>query len=79
MLEKKVQIVADTAPALRHQSQAIRSENLVYVSGQTGCDPATGSLAEGLAAQTERHDPVRSRAEAQGRHVVELEIGRAHV
>ena len=54
MLEKKVKIVADTAPALRNQSQAIRSENLVYVSGQTGCDPATGSLAEGLDAQTER-------------------------
>lgn len=54
VLEKKIKIVADTAPALRHQSQAIRSENLVYVSGQTGCDPATGSLAEGLDAQTER-------------------------
>jgi 2-iminobutanoate/2-iminopropanoate deaminase len=54
VLEKKVKIVADTAPALRNQSQAIRCENLVYVSGQTGCDPATGSLAEGLDAQTGR-------------------------
>jgi 2-iminobutanoate/2-iminopropanoate deaminase len=54
VMEKKVQIVADAAPALRNQSQVIRSENLVYVSGQTGCDPATGSLAEGLDAQTER-------------------------
>jgi 2-iminobutanoate/2-iminopropanoate deaminase len=54
VLERKVQVVADTAPALRNQSQAIRLENLVYVSGQTGCDPATGSLAEGLDAQTER-------------------------
>jgi 2-iminobutanoate/2-iminopropanoate deaminase len=50
--EKKVQIVADTAPTLRNQSQAIRCENLVYVSGQTGCDPATGFIAEGLDAQT---------------------------
>ena len=54
VMEKKVRIVADTVPALRNQSQAIRCENLVYVSGQTGCDPATGSLAEGLDAQTER-------------------------
>jgi 2-iminobutanoate/2-iminopropanoate deaminase len=54
VMEKKVKIVADTVPALRNQSQAIRCENLVYVSGQTGCDPATGSLAEGLDAQTER-------------------------
>lgn len=54
VMEKKVQIAADTAPALRNQSQAVRCENLVYVSGQTGCDPATGSLAEGLDAQTER-------------------------
>ncbi|MEY2481899.1 MAG: hypothetical protein QOK24_427 [Verrucomicrobiota bacterium] len=52
MMERKIKIVADTAPALRNQSQAIRCENLVYVSGQTGCDPATGSLAEGLDAQT---------------------------
>lgn len=54
MMEEKVRIVADTGPALRNQSQAIRCENLVYVSGQTGCDPATGSLAEGLDAQTEQ-------------------------
>lgn len=54
MIEKKINIVADKAPALRNQSQAIRCENLLYVSGQTGCDPATGFLAEGLDAQTER-------------------------
>lgn len=53
-MEKKVRIVADTVPARRNQSQAIRCDNLLYVSGQTGCDPATGSLAEGLDAQTER-------------------------
>ena len=54
VMERKVKIVADTAPVLRNQSQAVRSENLVYVSGQIGCDPATGSLADGLDAQTER-------------------------
>jgi 2-iminobutanoate/2-iminopropanoate deaminase len=53
-MEKKVQIIADKAPDLSHQSQAIRCENLIYVSGQTGRDPETGSLAEGLDAQTER-------------------------
>jgi 2-iminobutanoate/2-iminopropanoate deaminase len=53
-MEKKVKIVADRAPAQPRQSQAIRCENLVYVSGQIGCDPATGSLAEDLDAQTER-------------------------
>jgi reactive intermediate/imine deaminase len=53
-MEDKVKFVAKTAPAPRSQSQAIRFENLVYVSGQTGLDPATGSLAEGLDAQTER-------------------------
>jgi 2-iminobutanoate/2-iminopropanoate deaminase len=53
-MEKKVRVGADTAPVFSNQSQAIRSENLVFVSGQTGCDPATGTLAEGLDAQTER-------------------------
>jgi 2-iminobutanoate/2-iminopropanoate deaminase len=54
VIENKVEIVADRAPAPPSQSQAIRCENLVYVSGQTGCDPATGSLAKGIDAQTER-------------------------
>jgi 2-iminobutanoate/2-iminopropanoate deaminase len=53
-LKKKSRSLPIQPPALRHQSQAIRNENLVYVSGQTGCDPATGSLAEGLDGQTER-------------------------
>ena len=53
-MENKIPIVAEGAPSVATQSQAIRSENLVYVSGQTGCDPATGILAEGLDAQTER-------------------------
>ncbi len=54
VIEHKVEVVAKGAPALRHQAQAVRSENLLYVSGQTGADPSTGALAEGLDAQTER-------------------------
>lgn len=54
VMGQKVRIVADTVLARRNQSQAIRCDNLLYVSGQTGFDPATGSLAEGLDAQTER-------------------------
>ena len=53
-MEKKTPIFAEDAPAVDHQSQAVRSDNWLYVSGQTGCDPATGILAEGLDAQTER-------------------------
>ena len=35
-------------------SQAIRSGDLVFCSGQIGLDPATGELAEGVEAQAER-------------------------
>src|SRR5437660_100241 len=51
---EKEQIVAAEAPALRGQSQAVRCENLVFVSGQIGTDPATGALGAGLDGQTER-------------------------
>ena len=35
-------------------SQAISVDGFVFCSGQIGLDPATGELAEGLEAQTER-------------------------
>jgi 2-iminobutanoate/2-iminopropanoate deaminase len=35
-------------------SQAIRTGDLVFVTGQTGRDPETGKLEEGLEAQTHR-------------------------
>lgn len=44
----------EAAPAIGTYSQAIRFENLVFTSGQTGRDPATGQLEQGLEAQTER-------------------------
>lgn len=43
---------ADLPPANSTYSQAIRTEGLVFVSGQIGTDPKTGSLVdEDIAAQ----------------------------
>ena len=41
-------------PATGTYSQAIRTGDLVFVTGQTGRDPETGKLEEGLEAQTHR-------------------------
>jgi 2-iminobutanoate/2-iminopropanoate deaminase len=48
--------VATTAapPAKGTFSQAIRTGDLVFVGGQTGRDPETGKLEDGLEAQTRR-------------------------
>jgi 2-iminobutanoate/2-iminopropanoate deaminase len=40
--------------ALGSYSQAIRSGDMVFCAGQLGIDPATGQLADGVEAQTER-------------------------
>lgn len=40
--------------AIGPYSQAIAAGGLVFCSGQIGADPATGELAEGIEAQTER-------------------------
>jgi len=46
-------IATQAAPAaVGPYSQAIKSGNLVFASGQIGLDPATGKLQEGLEAQT---------------------------
>ena len=48
-------IQTNGAPAaLGPYSQAIRSGDLVFCSGQLGLDPATGELADGVEAQAER-------------------------
>ena len=48
-------IQTNGAPAaIGPYSQAIRSGELVFCSGQLGLDPATGELAEGIEAQAER-------------------------
>ncbi|HEY3164777.1 MAG TPA: RidA family protein [Candidatus Limnocylindrales bacterium] len=48
-------IQTNGAPAaLGPYSQAIRSGDTVYCSGQIGLDPATGELLDGVEAQAER-------------------------
>ena len=49
---KKETIQTASAPvALGPYSQAIRAGNTVYLSGQIGIDPASGSLRDGTEAQ----------------------------
>jgi 2-iminobutanoate/2-iminopropanoate deaminase len=51
----KTRIKTDAAPpATGTYSQAIRTGDLVFVTAQTGRDPATGKLEDGLEAQTRR-------------------------
>lgn len=48
-------IATSSAPAaLGPYSQAVRAGDYVYLSGQTGLDPQTGKLREGVAAQAEQ-------------------------
>lgn len=48
-------VVAPKAPAaIGPYSAAVKAGNLVFTSGQLPADPATGNLAEGIAAQTEQ-------------------------
>jgi len=54
-MTQKIRIEADAAPpATGTYSQAIRHGNLVYVTGQTGRNPKTSQLEDGLEAQTRR-------------------------
>src|SRR5882724_12450285 len=51
----KIKIATNAAPpATGTYSQAIRTGDLVFVTGQTGRDPNTGKLEGGLEAQTHR-------------------------
>jgi len=51
----KIRIKTDASPpSVGTHSQAIRTGDLVFVTGQTGRDPETGKLEEGLEAQTRR-------------------------
>jgi 2-iminobutanoate/2-iminopropanoate deaminase len=51
----KIRIATNAAPpATGTYSQAIRTGDLVFVTGQTGRDPETGKLEAGLEAQTRR-------------------------
>jgi 2-iminobutanoate/2-iminopropanoate deaminase len=54
-VSKQVISTAQAPAAIGPYSQAIRSGNLIFVSGQIPLDPATGQLVEGdTAVQTER-------------------------
>jgi reactive intermediate/imine deaminase len=62
-------IATDKAPAaIGPYSQAVRTGNTVYFSGQIPLDPATGTMIEGdIAAQTRRvFDNLKAVAEAAG-------------
>jgi len=49
----KIRIATNAAPpSIGTHSQAIRTGDLVFVTGQTGRDPATGHLADDLDGQT---------------------------
>ena len=49
----KTQIATDKAPgAIGPYSQAIKAGNLLFCSGQIPVDPATGTVPEGIKAQT---------------------------
>ena len=51
----KIKIATNAAPpSLGTHSQAIRTGDLVFLTGQTGRDPETGQLEAGLEAQTRR-------------------------
>lgn len=51
----KTRIATNAAPpATGTYSQAVRTGDLVFVTGQTGRDPENGKLEEGLSAQTHR-------------------------
>ena len=51
----KIRIATNAAPpSIGTHSQAIRTGDLVFLTGQTGRDPDTGKLEEGLEAQSRR-------------------------
>jgi 2-iminobutanoate/2-iminopropanoate deaminase len=51
----KIRIATNAAPpATGTYSQAVRTGDLVFVTAQTGRDPRTGKLEEGLEAQARR-------------------------
>lgn len=48
-------IATSSAPAaLGPYSQAVRAGDFLFLSGQTGIDPTTGKLREGVVAQAEQ-------------------------
>jgi 2-iminobutanoate/2-iminopropanoate deaminase len=51
----RTQVETNGAPgAIGPYSQGIRAGELVFTAGQVGADPASGTLADGVAAQADR-------------------------
>ncbi len=64
---KRIIATADAPAAIGPYSQAVRSGNTVYLSGQIGLDPVTMQMAEGIDAQTARvFDNLKAVAAAAG-------------
>jgi reactive intermediate/imine deaminase len=79
MNTKRIAIRSPGAPAaIGPYSQAVQAGNTVYLSGQIGLDPATGTLVDGLEAQAHRvFSNLRAVAEAAGGtldHAVKLTL-----
>jgi 2-iminobutanoate/2-iminopropanoate deaminase len=54
-MPNKIRIATNAAPpSIGTHSQAVRTGNLVFVTAQTGRDPATGKLADDLDSQTKQ-------------------------
>lgn len=54
-MDKTIISTNNAPPAAGPYSQAVRTGNLLFLAGQVGLDPATGSLVEGgVQAQTEQ-------------------------
>lgn len=54
-MSARTQVMTNAAPAaIGPYSQAILAGGLVFTAGQVGLDPASGELASGVAAQTDR-------------------------
>ena len=53
-MSEKRGVTTEEAPSSPGVSQAVQVGRLVFISGQTGHDPSSGALVEGLAPQTQR-------------------------
>ncbi len=54
-MPNKIKITTNAAPpSIGTHSQAVRTGDLIFLTGQTGRHPETGKLEDGLEAQTRR-------------------------
>ena len=92
-MEREI-IKTDAAPAaIGPYSQAVRADNLIFVSGQLGIDPVSGEMPDSVEEQArlalKNLDAILTEAGSSAADVVkatvlladmgDFEIGRAHV